>query len=44
MAKSLDTIYDDISSLSPNLKNVQNKKILKEINFKILGNMKRVLF
>lgn len=32
--KSLDTIYDDISEFESNLKNVQNKKILKEINFK----------
>ena len=32
--KSLDTIYDDISEFESNLKNVQNKKILKEIDFK----------
>lgn len=32
--KSLDTIYDDISEFELNLKNVQNKKILKEIDFK----------
>lgn len=32
--KSLDTIYNDISEFELNLKNVQNKKILKEIDFK----------
>ena len=32
-AKSLDTIYNDISEFELNLKNIQNKKILRDSNF-----------